>query len=68
MSAEATPKRPIRSRADSLAISQATLVGAHKLLERARTGDPAEAISNVRCAAAWLRDAVDELDALVKAD
>ena len=56
-----------RSGAESLAIAQATLIGAHKLLERARTGNPYEADSNVRCAVAWLRDAIDDLDALLKA-
>jgi len=56
-----------RSGAESLAIAQATLIGAHKLLERARTGNPYEADSNVRCAVAWLRGAVDDLDALLKA-
>lgn len=50
-----------RSGAEHLANVQATIVGAHKLVERARTGDPAEADANVSCAAFWLRVAADEL-------
>ncbi|MBK3783940.1 hypothetical protein G3A43_27380 [Paraburkholderia aspalathi] len=55
-----------RSGPEHLANVQATIIGVHKLVERARTGDPAEADANVRCAAYWLRLAADELTELVK--
>lgn len=55
-----------KSRADHLANVQATIIGAHKLVERARTGDPAEAIANISCAAFWLKLAAKELDELLQ--
>lgn len=54
----------IKPREEHLANAMATVVGAAKLIERARTGDPAEADSNTSCASMWLRIAADELDAL----
>lgn len=53
-----------KTQAQHLANAQATVIGAAKLIERALTGDPAQALSNANCAAYWLRLAADELDAL----
>lgn len=66
MSDEAVFQGRDRNGPEHLANVQATIIGAHKLMERARTGDPAEADGNVRCAAYWLRLAADELEALLK--
>ncbi|CAE6944054.1 hypothetical protein R75471_05520 [Paraburkholderia domus] len=55
-----------RTRAEHLANVQATIIGAHKLIERARVGEGSESDSSVSCAAFWLKLAADELEALLK--
>ncbi|NYH13553.1 hypothetical protein [Paraburkholderia bryophila] len=44
----------------------ATVIASAKLIERARSGDPSQAIGNARCAAMWLRVAATELEEVVK--
>lgn len=53
-----------KTRAEHLASALATTIGAAKLIERARAGNPAESTSNAKCAAMWLRVAAQELEAL----
>lgn len=55
-----------RTPAQRLTNAMATVTGTIKLLERARTGDPAEARSNISCATKWLKIATDELDQWLK--
>ncbi|MFM0098721.1 hypothetical protein PQQ87_24175 [Paraburkholderia nemoris] len=58
----------VKTRAERLANALGIVVGAAKLIERARSGDPAESDSNARCTAQWLRVAADDLDALAKGE
>jgi hypothetical protein len=53
-----------RTRAQHFLNVQATIIGVHKLVERARTG--VEVDDNISCAKMWLRIAADELDVLLK--
>ena len=53
-----------RTPAQHLLNVQATIIGVHKLVERARTG--VEVDDNISCAKMWLRIAADELDGLLK--
>lgn len=50
------------TREQHLANALATVIDAAKLIERARSGDPAEADDNATCAASWLRVAAAELE------
>ena len=45
---------------------QATLRGAYTLLERAVHDDPADSTGNLKCAAAWLQQAVITLQVLAQ--
>ena len=58
----------VKTRAERLANALGIVAGAAKLIERARSGDPAASDSNARCTAQWLRVAADDLDALAKGE
>ena len=48
--------------AELLVAASSAAIGAAKLIERSRSGDPAEADANAKCAAMWLKFGAEYLE------